>query len=326
MTVVLLVMMVLAAGCGSGQSPAEQEGQNDGDEGRLQVVASFFPLYDFAMKIGGEHVHVYNLVPAGVDSHDWTPKLQDMQQISRADVFLYVGAGYEGWVDAFVDALDGGEGPDVVETSRGAALLRLSESSHETDVDDHDHDHAMDHEDAHVHDHDTDPHVWLSPKQAVVLADNIKDAFIAADPDHRGDYEAGHAELIERLHDLDRQLTQVVAEASRRMFIVSHESFGYLARDYGLTQVGVMGLSPDAEPTVKKLQEIRETVEQQDIRYILFEELVSPKVAETLADSLGIDTLVLNPLEGLTEEQRRAGDDYFSIMARNLTSLAKALD
>lgn len=320
-TIVLSVALALLAGCGSGPAPADQ-GQAGGDANRLQVVASIFPLYDFAVKIGGEHVNVYNLVPAGVDSHDWTPKLQDMQHITGADVFLYVGAGYEGWVGAIHDVLDGEEGPLVVETSRGAAMLRLSDSGR---TDDHDDEHEESRGEDHAH-HDTDPHVWLSPKQAVFLADNIKEAFIAADPGHRDDYEAGHAQLVQRLEELDRELERVAAEASKKTFIVSHESFGYLARDYGLTQVGVMGLSPDAEPTMKKLQEIRETVKQLDIKYILFEQLVSPKVAETLADSLGIGTLVLNPLEGLTEEQKRAGEDYFSIMARNLTSLAKALD
>lgn len=335
----VLAVVLLAAGCGGGPSSADQ-GHDGGQTTKLQVVASFFPLYDFATKIGGEHVDVYNLVPAGVDSHDWTPKLQDMQRITGADVFLYLGAGYEGWVGTMHEVLDAPEGPMVVEASRGANLLRLSDSAasggHEDrHGDDQADDHAEGHAEGHGHDHanghghahhDTDPHVWLSPKQAVFLADNIRDAFIAANPDHRPDFEAGHAELVSRLQELDRELEKVAAEASRRTFIVSHESFGYLARDYGLKQIGVMGLSPDAEPTMGKLREIRETVETEGIRYILFEQLVSPKVAETLADSLGIGTLVLNPLEGLTEEQKRAGEDYFSIMARNLTSLAKALD
>lgn len=337
----LAALLLLAAGCAGGEQPAGETGGRDGPEGRLKVAASFYPLYDFAKKIGGEHADVVNLVPAGVDSHDWSPKLQDMKRISEADVFLYLGAGYEGWVDDFLAALNGGDGPLAVEAARGAELIRLSgragahaaasgEADGPADGSGHGHDHENGHEHdnnhGHDHGHDVDPHVWLSPKQAAVLADNIKDAFAKADPDHRADYEARHAELLDRLRELDGKLQTLAAEASQKTFIVSHESFGYLARDYGLTQLGVMGLSPDAEPTAKKLREIRETAERLGIRYILFEELVSPRVAETLAASLGIETLVLNPLEGLTEEQLAAGDDYFTVMERNLTTLAIALD
>ena len=353
-------LILLAAGCGGKPAPGDKVGDGVAEK-RLTVVASFYPLYDFAAKIGGDDADVVNLVPAGVDSHDWSPKLQDMRQISEADLFLYLGAGYEGWVDDFLGALAPGEGPLVVEASRGADLIRLSGDGkahsatdgdgrghddgdghgHEDgDHDDGDHDDG-DHDDGehdggedghgHNHDHDhlardTDPHVWLSPKQALVLADNIKKAFIGADPENRTDYEARHERLKAQLLDLDARMTKVAAEAKRKTFIVSHESFGYLARDYGLTQIGVMGLAPDAEPTLGKLEEIRDEARRLGIRYILFEELVSPKVAETLAGSLGIDTLVLNPLEGLTEEQLSAGEDYFTVMERNLTTLAVALE
>jgi len=338
----MAALALFAAGCGGGPAPGEAVGEGEAGK-RLNVVASFYPLYDFAAKIGGDDADVINLVPAGVDSHDWSPKLQDMRQISEADLFVYLGAGYEGWVDDFLGALAPGEGPLVVEASHGAALIRISGNggTHSAaDGDDHGHDHAdgNGHElaDGHGggeggrgHDHgnnDTDPHVWLSPKQALVLAANIKNAFIGADPENRADYESRYAQLEARLHDLDAKMTKMAAEAKQKTFIVSHESFGYLARDYGLTQIGVMGLAPDAEPTLGKLEEIRGEARKLGIRYILFEELVSPKVAETLAESLGIDTLVLNPLEGLTEDQLHAGEDYFTVMERNLTTLAIALD
>lgn len=349
LTAMLLAgIVLLAAGCGGANSAAPREGER---ADRLRVVASFYPLYDFAVKIAGEHADVVNLVPAGVDSHDWSPKLREMQQIAEADLFLYLGAGYEGWVEDFLAALDSVEGPAAVEVSRGTDLIRLSEARADgaradghgvengnghagghADEDGHANDraeedgHADESVHAHDHTHNVDPHVWLSPKQAVVLAANIKDALVGADPDHRDDYEARYNQLVGQLDGLDARMKKVAAEATKQTFIVSHESFGYLARDYGLTQIGVMGIAPDAEPTARKLQEIREAAEALDIRYILFEELVSPKVAETLAESLGIETLVLNPLEGLTEAQLQAGDDYFSVMERNLTTLAKALD
>lgn len=347
----LLAAAWLAAGCAGGQAddPAAH------GAGKLGVVTSFYPLYDFASKIGGEHAEVVNLVPAGVDSHDWSPRLQDMRRIAEADLFLYLGAGYEGWVDDFLGALEPGNGPAAVEASRGADLIRLSgngtplaaggehsrghgpDAEHaadhggETGYAGHEDGHAQEHGHDHGHRHGhsslvTDPHVWLSPKQALVLADNIRRAFVEADPGHREDYERNHAELAGRLLELDARARQVAERAARKTFIVSHASFGYLARDYGLTQIAVMGLAPDAEPTAGWLREVREEAERLGIRYLLTEELVSPKVAQVLAESLGIGTLVLNPLEGLTEEQLAAGEDYFSVMERNLTTLAVALE
>lgn len=322
----IFLALALLAGCSdSGNTTGDEQG---GMDGKMLVTASFYPLYDFASKIGGSRVAVANLVPAGVDSHDWSPKLKDMQRIAESDVFLYLGAGYEGWAEDFLDAFDSGEGPLVAEVSRGTELIRASGDGHvhEEDTED-EHGYGDGHESGHHDDHHgTDPHVWLSPKQAMVMAANIKEALVAADPEHGSEYEANYRQLLEQLKNLDAKLADLASRANKKTFIVSHEYFGYLARDYGLTQVGVMGLSPDAEPTVRKLQEVRETAERLGIRYILFEELVSPKVAETLAESLGIETLVLNPLEGLTEQQINAGEDYFSVMERNLTTLAKALD
>jgi zinc transport system substrate-binding protein len=171
----------------------------------------------------------------------------------------------------------------------------------------------------------TIPHVWLSPRQAVKLAENIKDGLTAADPAGRERYAEGFRALKERLEELDRQFAETIAAAPKKEIIVSHNAFAYIARDYGLNLMSVMGLSPDEEPTAQRMKEIADFAKERGIRHILFEELVSPRVAETLAESLGIGTMVLNPLEGLTEEQARNGEDYFSIMTANLTTLKKAL-
>ncbi len=346
--VLMLAAVLLAAGCSNANN-----GGGAIVEGKVNVVTSFYPLYDFATKIGGEHVHAVNLVPTGVEPHDWTPKAQDMKNIVDADLFIYNGADFEGWVHDFLDTLKSGEGPAVIVAARGVPLIETAEHDHDDhegeahedhDHDDHegeaheDHDHD-DHEDeaheehaheeddhGHNHSHgDYDPHIWLSPKQAMIIAANIRQALIDADPAHEQDYTANYDKLIGQLQELDAELTRIAGSGAKKEFVVSHESFGYVARDYGLVQMGVMGLSPDAEPTVKRMQEIKAFAEEHQIKYILFEELVSSKLAETLASSLNIETMVLNPLEGLTEEQQKAGADYFSIMKSNLTTLEKAL-
>lgn len=304
-------LIMFTAACGN------NEDNLNADSDRLNVVTSFYPLQFFSNMIGGEHVHVIQLVPSGVDPHDWTPKLRDMANTTKADVFVYNGAGFEVWIDSFLDSVE--TDALIVEASRGIQLIEAG-SKHEEDRDHH-HDHDVD-----DHRHGAyDPHVWTSPKQAMVMAKNILDAFISADPDNKAIYEANYADLIVQLEKLDELLHETVETSKLSEIVVTHQSFAYMARDYGFRQVAVMGLSPQAEPTVRDLQRISSFIKEHSIQYILFEELVSPKLAETLAADLGIETLVLNPLEGLTEEQLAAGEDYVSIMHSNIETLQKAL-
>lgn len=325
----LLLFSILTAACGKPQQTLVN--------GKINIVTSFYPLYDFASKIGGEHVHVVNLVPAGVEPHDWSPKSGDMQNLSRADLFLYLGAGFEGWVQDTLDSMKKDSKVTAVETSHGIKLLSG------TAEDDHGHgdDHAKDeHADEHKDDHtaetaakddhkddhsSTDPHVWLSPLNAKQMALNIKDALVKVDSAHQADYEANFKRFAEQLDALDNKFKTELAKLPKKEIVVTHHSFGYLAKDYGLTQKSIMGMSPDAEPTSKDIQEINKFVKDNQVKYIFFEELVSDKLAKTLAKDAGVETLVLSPLEGLTEEQMKSGADYLSIMENNLNNLIKAL-
>ncbi len=311
MGVWILLAALILSGCGSNNGLELQEG-------KVNVMTTFYPLYHFTESIGGEHVHVINIVPAGVSSHDWAPKSQDMKHMTKADLLVYNGLGYEGWIDDFFSSLDSGHSMHIVEASRDVDLI------HTDDTDEHEEEEA--HEDDHGHDHGhVDPHVWLSPLQAQMLAANIKAGLIEVDPEHQADYEANYEALKLQLKDLHQDYSEAIKQAPRKEFVVSHQAFGYLARDYGLTQLPIMGLSPDAEPTAQDMKRISQFVRDYDVKYILFEELVSPRIAETLADNLNIETLVFNPVEGLTQAQMDAGETYFSMMERNLTSLQKAL-
>lgn len=309
MALILLFLVSATIGCGNANDFTV--------EGKVNVVTSFYPLYDFAQKIGGEYVNIVNLVPAGIESHDWSPKPRDMSNIAKADIFIYNGAGFEGWVEDFLDSLKKDSTLLVVEAIHDVDLIEIGkqeEEGHEEEGQEDDHDHG-----------DVDPHAWISPLQAKVIAGTIKEHLIEADPTHKNEYEANYNLLADRLQQLHDQLTQIVNAAPKKEIVVSHEAFGYIARDYGITQFGVMGLSPDSEPTIQRMKEITEYAKEHEIKYILFEELVSPKLAETLAKTLDIETLVLNPIEGLTEEQEKANEDYFTIMEYNLTTIEKAL-
>ena len=377
-----LLIALMIAGCGMQGQTSEQ---------KIHVITSFYPLYDFARQIGGEHVEVTNMVPAGTDPHDWSPRSQDMIAMAKSELFVYNGAGFDDWwVDDFLDSLQEQSRPIVVKASEGIDLISTKaetdtddahdhgaenedheaahdhgaenedheaahnheaeedhesahnheaededhEAAHDHGAEDEDHESAHDHETGegehdhahHAHDHGIyDPHVWLSPLNAIVMAENIKNGLIAVDPDHKADYEANFVLLEEELTALHNDYIQVTAEAPRKQFVTSHEAFAYMARDYGLQQMAVMGLAGDAEPTSHDLKLIADFIAEHNVQYIMMEELASPKIAETLAADLGIEVLTLNPVEGLTKQQQSDGENYISLMRHNLQSLELAL-
>ena len=310
----VLLVCSLLAGCGGGSDGNPQV------PGKVNVVTTFYPLYFLAKEIGGSDAHVVNLVPAGVEPHDWTPKSKDLKIASGAQLFIYNGAGFEGWSDGFLKGLSSDAQPVRVEASRGIALI---DSEGETE-EDHDHGDHGDHAD---HDHGaTDPHTWVSPKSATIMAGNIRDAFVQADPDHKAAYDSRYAQLAEKLRELDEEYAKGLAPSAGKDIVVSHQAFAYLCRDYGLRQVSVMGLSPEAEPRSQDIAGIIRYIEEHQIPYIFFEQLASGSLAEVIAKDTGARPLVLNPLEGLTPDQEQAGEDYFSLMRTNLQNLRIALE
>lgn len=306
-TVVLIASLL--AGCTRSAS------KNAIDPNKINIVVSFYPLYDFASKIGGTHVHVVNLVPAGVEPHDWSPKSNDLLMLTKSQLFVYEGAGFEGWVQDVLKTLNKGGAPLVVEASQGVSLLKAQGGADEGHKDDK----------SHSDEPGVDPHIWLSPTNAKQMGDNIKKALIQADPAHESDYEANFQAFAAKLDALDAKYKQALSGVKLKQLVTSHQAFAYLCRDYGLTQLPIMGLSPDAEPTAQEIKNINQFIKDNNVKYIFFEELVSDKLAKTLAKDAGVGTLVLNPLEGLTEEQQKAGQDYFSIMESNLQHLVQAL-
>ncbi|MCM3698319.1 metal ABC transporter solute-binding protein, Zn/Mn family [Paenibacillus macerans] len=300
-------------------------------EGKVNVVTSFYPIYEFAQEIGGENANVINLLPTGVEPHDWTPRSQDILNTSKAQLFLYNGAGLEGWVPNFLKGLGNNAEVKTVEVSEGIELIRAEGDDghgHGAEAEEAGDAHAEGTQESHEgHDVDTsvDPHTWVSPKSAMVMAKNIKDSYVAVDPEHRADYEARYETLAAKLQALDTEFTEQLSAVSRHEIVVSHQAFGYLCRDYGLTQHAIMGLSPEAEPRAQDLVALSKLVKERGIKYVFFEELVSDKLAKTLASEAGVQTMVLNPVEGLTKAQEQAGDNYFTLMKKNLQNLLLAL-
>lgn len=328
----VLMSMVLLIGCSKNDAVTTEQGDNleqTAKETKIKVMASFYPMYDFAVNIGGDKVEVKNMVPSGIEPHDWEPAASDIADLEEADVFIYNGADMEHWVETVLDTL---ENKDliIVEASQGIELLEGyehdEEDEHAEDEDNADEDNIVEEDDHNEEDEEhLDPHVWLSPVNAKIQAQNIRDAFIKADSANESFYKGNYDNYAAKLDALDQKFKDALINLVNKDIIVAHEAFGYLCNTYGLNQVGIEDLSPDSDPDPARMEEIIEFAKEKQIKVIFFEELVSPKVAETIAQEIGAATEVLNPLEGLTEEQVKAGADYISVMEENLNNLLKAL-
>lgn len=298
----------LLTGCGT------QPADTAAGDGRLRVLTSFYPMYDFACKIGGDCIDITNMVPSGTEPHDWEPSTNDLKNLEKADVFIYNGADMEPWADDLL--VSRSDTLRVVEASENVEL-RTTDGEHE---------HAHEHEDADHHHGDFDPHVWLDPENAKIEMEAIRDALCAADLENSTVFQSNYEKYAAELDALDAEFREKLAPLPNRTIVVAHEAFGYLCDAYGLTQVGIEGLSPDSEPDPGRMAEVIDFVREHSISTIFFEELVSPKVAEAIASETGAQAKMLSPLEGLSDEQAAAGADYFSVMHDNLAALMEALN
>ncbi|TKI57991.1 zinc ABC transporter substrate-binding protein [Brevibacillus antibioticus] len=300
-------------GCGAANETAGPPQTGSDASGKPKVYTTIYPLEYVAKRIGGDHVEVTNLVPAGVEPHDFEPTAKDMVALSGADIFAYNGSGLELWVEKAVTNLDKNK-TTIINATEGLELIRASEHEGEEHSEEAGHDHG-----------DLDPHVWLDPMQLKAQAEKVKNTLVQKDQAHATDYEKNYTQLATDLEQLDKEFKDMVTQAPKKEFMVSHSAFSYMAKRYGLEQVAISGVNPSDEPSTTELKSLVEHVKEHNISYVLFETLVSPKVAEVIAKEAGVKTATLNPLEGLTEDDVAAGRDYLSIMRDNMNTLKTAL-
>jgi zinc transport system substrate-binding protein len=267
-------------------------GSDDDSGGSTTIVAAFYPLAYAAEQIGGPQVDVVNLTPPGTEPHDVELSARDVGRVRSTDFVFYIGSGFQ---PALEDALDGSQAT-AVDLLEGLPLREAADAEEELDV---------------------DPHVWLDPLRYAEMSDRIGRAL--GRPEQAAKFRA-------QLESLDREYEAALSQCTRREIVTSHAAFGYLAERYRLVQIAITGLSPEAEPTPRKLEDVVEEVRTHGATTVFFETLVSPRLAETVARETGANTAVLNPLEGLTEEELARGEDYFSLMHANLKTLRQALE
>jgi zinc transport system substrate-binding protein len=282
------VLLALAA-CGGGSSA--------GTSGTVKVVAAFYPLEFASERVGGERVSVETLTPSGVEPHDLELSARQIGDLTDAGLVIYLGGGFQPAVE---DALAEIDGPVKFDALSGAEPIEATEAEGGAS--------------------DVDPHVWLDPMRMAGIVDGIAKHLAELDPDGATLYQKNARVLHRQLSSLDRDYANALQHCGSREIVTSHAAFGYLAARYGLEQVSVAGIDPEAEPSPGRLSEVIDFVIQHHIDTIFFEELAPPDLAETLARETGAKSEVLSPLETQPDE-----GDYIDAMQTNLDRLRIAL-
>lgn len=296
-----LALVLTLALAGFGCQPASPR---TAETGKVRIAASFYPLAEFASKVGGEYVTVSTVTPAGAEPHEYEPTPQQIASVYASDLLVFNGVGLDNWAARLAPSL-AAEGVTTVEIAPLTGPL-LAATKTEQDM-------------------AYDPHVWLDPVLAMKAVEAIRDALVAKDPANAAAYRVNAEGYVTALRVLDAEYSAGLASCSMRTAVTSHAAFAYLAKRYGFTQLPVSGLSPEEEPSAGQLAAVAVEAKAKNVKYIFFETLVSPQLAETIAREVGAQTLVFNPLEGLTDREKAAGKDYLSVMRENLANLRIAL-
>jgi zinc transport system substrate-binding protein len=310
-----LATAVLAAASGCAAADLDAPGETDPPAKTLDVLASFYPLEFLAERIGGDRVSVTSLTPPGADPHNVELSPRQVRAIADADLVLVL-SGFQPAVDEAVAAR---QPAHLMDVALNPAVAERTSARVETDDHGEDDGHDDDGEED-GHDHEGDPHFWLDPTLLAAVAPDLAEALAEADPGHAQEYRARSVELADELLDLDQHLADGLANCQSRVVVTSHEAFGFLGARYDLDLVGISGIDPETEPSPARLRQIRDVVTANDVSTIFTEVQISPRVAETLASDLGIDTGVLDPLESRPEV-----GGYLEVMETNLNALRAAL-
>lgn len=270
----------------------------DTQNGKLKVVASFYPVYDIAKNVGGQKVEVSTIVPSGVEPHDYEPTARQIENLNQADLVIILGSGMGNFENTMSQTRA------VVNSSQGLQLGSMVDDESDSGL------------------NVTDPHVWLSPKNMIKMTENIRDAMIAKDPQNRETYKNNADNYIGKLNQLDSDYSVGLTNCSQEVALVNHNAYRYLANQYQFRTIYISGISPESEPSPRALENLVQEAKNNHIKYVFYEELSDPRASQAIASEVNATALELNPIEGTKNES----DNYFTIMERNLINLRKALE
>ena len=283
--IIIILLSIFILNCNKNNN----KNSDKDNSGKLQIYTSIYPIYDFTKKIGGEKISVYNMTKAGAEPHDFEITSKDMANLSKADLFIYNGGGMEHWVDTIKEAL------------KDIKYINTSSNINENNL---------------------DPHFWLSPINAKIQMENIKNGLIEIDSENKNYYESNYNLYANRLTELDEKIKTSLSDIKNRNLVLTHPAFGHFCKEYSLNQIAIA--RDEADP--KAMAEIIEFIKSNNVRAIFYEEFSSSKLVDSIAKETGIKILTLNPIESLSEENIASGEDYFSFMEKNLISLSDGLN
>ncbi|MCX6801983.1 MAG: metal ABC transporter substrate-binding protein [Candidatus Diapherotrites archaeon] len=271
--------------------------------GKLKVVASFYPMYDFAKNVGGDRVEVTSLMPVGVEPHDFEPTPSDIKTLSSARVFILNGVIEDSWAPKLLEGIDNNN-LTIVDASKGIQLVASQDADEPGN----------------------DPHIWLDPVNAKKQVANIRDALVKADPAGKNYYEANANTYLAELDALDANFRTTMATCKNKDIIITHATMAYFCKEYGCNQVAIEGVNAEGEPTPAVVAAIIEQAKDKNITAVFVEKLYNPQVAQTIAKEIGGKVAVFNTIHGLTLEEQHRGENYLSLMEENLEIIKESLE
>ncbi|MBO0999965.1 zinc ABC transporter substrate-binding protein [Bacillus sp. SD075] len=304
-----LVTVLFLSACGNSKGESSKETKD-----ALDIYTTVYPLQYFTEAIGGEYVNVETIYPPGTDEHSFEPSQKDIVKMAESDLFFYIGYNLEGFVTK----------AEPILSKEGVGTIAVGEAVHlDEDEQAHEEEHA--HEDE-GHDHGgVNPHLWLDPIYSIDMAKTIKDELTKKMPEQEEYFNSQFNKLSEKLKALDEKFAATIESGRTNKIIVSHSAYGYWEERYGLEQIGVTGLTSSNEPSQKELGKIVNMAEEEDLNYVIFEQNISSKLTEIIQKEMGAKSLELHNLSVLTDKDIEAGEDYFSLMEKNIKTLQTAL-
>ena len=300
LSAIFLSAMFMVSGCSQGQI-RNADGEND----KIRIITTIYPLYEFAKEVAGDKAEVSLLVPAGSEPHDFEPKPSDIVRISNADIFLYTGDAMEPWVS---DVLDGVNNKNliVIYASKYSVVIPANPDSDEEGS--------------------YNPHIWLDFENDEKIVSAFAAVLSAMYPKNQ-DYFIGNADgYKQKLRNLDDGYISGLKNCRTRKFITNHDAFEYLGKRYNLEPIPIYGLSADNEPSPREIKQILDIAKENNLRFVYYESFVSPKISETIAKEIGAGVLILNPVESMTQQEIEEGETFISAMEKNLENLKIGLE
>ena len=317
----IITLLLYLSACGTKQTgPAASSG-------KIKVIATLFPQYDFVRQIAGDKATVSLLLPPGTESHTFEPSPKNIVDTQKAGVFIYTGEFMEPWADRIIKG-SSDSGVVIVDASKGIELMDENELAH-GDVNEEDE--HEDEEENHSHEDGNhggkDPHIWLDPTNAIKMVENILEGLVQADSKNESFYRENAEAYKKKLMELDEKFTEAFSKVkSKKIIYGGHFAFGYFAKRYGLDYISpYKGFAPDAEPNPQRIAELVRNMEESGSKFIYYEELVEPKVAKVIAGETGAEMLLLHGAHNISRDELDAGITYIGIMEGNLEKLKQGL-